>query len=1237
LIAFLADANIADEVGRLERTATRPVPGRRLVTGLGAIAAAAAVLLLAWPGGPDTLGRHRGPTITAGTTPAQLAPVGSVTEARALSWRAVAGATLYRATLFNAAGSALFEAETTDTIVSLPDSITIVAGQLYLWKVEARTAWGRWASSELTEFRVAPGPLSSRSAATLSVAALASFPTSLPPPDRDSLRVLVRHLSDSALVLAVRARSFEVRDVMGEMLARAAQGTPTAAEEELVLARRLASAHATAWNDRFLVREVDRFTAWPPPRRTAKVLADSTRRAGVAVYGQDGAVAAIAIWRHALSMATTIDDSAGMAAALGNIGAGFEHDNEPDSGTTYLERARTLAKAVGDIRVEANATSEWAGIDEERGDIASARRSYARAIELRARIGDSRGLASDYNNLAGLARAAGDLDEARRQLDAALAINRRDNRPEAAATNLVNLAGLATLTGDFSRAEAQYREALGIWRRRQQWADVADALRGLGELETRRGDYPAARTDLLDALVIYDRTGPVAAALMVRQQLSGVRAAAGDLQGALDDLRQAQHLADSAGAEPGTQASLALARADLAAQLNASADAARLYSDAELLYRRAGDREGEAEARQGQGMLFLDQGDPVRAQQLLDAALAAEIATGNRRAASLSHLWLSRVALRRGDTTGARHHLAVATTDLDRIGDKVAAAAAQGERAALELAAGFPAAAASLYRSALSTMKGRTAPEVTWRLHAGLGAVLRDQGTTDAAAVQLRAAIEDIERTGQSLVLAERRSGYLTDKWDVYAQLASLERDLGRVATAFAVSEQMRANEMLELLALGRISAPTDTAADLVAREQDLRRHIGELTGQLERPAAEAQALRGPDLSRAGAVNREALLHAQASYAELLLEMRELAPRHSALVSRETAAWQSVAARLAPDEAFIEYLVSEASALAFVVTRDTVVAFTLGVGRRDLAQSVDFVRGTLTPRGAVGLDSLWRTPLRQLRRNLIAPIETSGLLAGKTRLIIVPHAELHYLPFAALLGGEGRGHYLVERYQVMVTPSASVWLALGARTPDHDTTGVLAFAPQPGALSASLGEVAAISRLGGADTRVVRGTAATEAAFRREAPTRRVIHLATTGVLNKQNPLFSYVEFAPDRGDDGRLEVHEVFGLDLAADLVVLSACQTGLGSGALSDVPAGDDWIGLARAFLSAGAGGVIATLWPVQDRASAALMQQFYKGYAIGGDPGRSLAAAQRALLSEPATASPYYWAGFELVGGR
>jgi CHAT domain-containing protein len=164
---------------------------------------------------------------------------------------------------------------------------------------------------------------------------------------------------------------------------------------------------------------------------------------------------------------------------------------------------------------------------------------------------------------------------------------------------------------------------------------------------------------------------------------------------------------------------------------------------------------------------------------------------------------------------------------------------------------------------------------------------------------------------------------------------------------------------------------------------------------------------------------------------------------------------------------------------------------------------------------------------------------------------------------------------------------------------------------------------------------VLTGTAATEEAFRRAAPAQRVLHLATYGVLNKQNPLFSYVELGAGGAHDGRLEAHEVFGLDLAAHLVVLSACQTALGSGRLADVPPGDDWVGLTRAFLHAGAARVVATLWPVEDQATAALMERFYQTLATGAEPARALAEAQRALLAAPATTHPFYWAGFVTVG--
>src|SRR5436189_6014758 len=102
-------------------------------------------------------------------------------------------------------------------------------------------------------------------------------------------------------------------------------------------------------------------------------------------------------------------------------------------------------------------------------------------------------------------------------------------------------------------------------------------------------------------------------------------------------------------------------------------------------------------------------------------------------------------------------------------------------------------------------------------------------------------------------------------------------------------------------------------------------------------------------------------------------------------------------------------------------------------------------------------------------------------------------------------------------------------------------------------------------------------------------------------------------------------------GCRLAAHLVVLSACQTGLGSGALADVPAGDDWVGLTRAFLHAGARRVMATLWPVDDWATAALMERFYGvGLDVAAtDPSHALAEAQRTLIATPATRHPFYWA--------
>jgi len=191
--------------------------------------------------------------------------------------------------------------------------------------------------------------------------------------------------------------------------------------------------------------------------------------------------------------------------------------------------------------------------------------------------------------------------------------------------------------------------------------------------------------------------------------------------------------------------------------------------------------------------------------------------------------------------------------------------------------------------------------------------------------------------------------------------------------------------------------------------------------------------------------------------------------------------------------------------------------------------------------------------------------------------------------------------------------------------------------PRPRVLPGSVAELASVRRFSREPVQALSGDSATERAFRDAAAHSRVLHLATSGVLNKQNPLFSFIDLAPGAGEDGRLEVHEVLGLTISADLVVLSACETALGSGRLADVPPGDDWVGLTRAFLHAGARTVAATLWAVDDHATAVLMGEFYRGYGAGRSPGAALAEAQRTLFATRATAHPFQWAGVVLVEGR
>jgi CHAT domain-containing protein/Tfp pilus assembly protein PilF len=1060
-------------------------------------------------------------------------------------------------------------------------------------------------------------------------------------PSTDRIRTLAMRNDETALLDAVRDYPDDAREVVRLLLIEAGRRRVIHADSVLALARRVGRVYASAWEDSFPLAQVTRFARLEARERMAKLESDSVRRAGNAAQGQSGIDAALRLWREAMRRATAINDTAGIAAALGNIGAGMYRLAELDSAETLLERARELAESVGDRRTALNAVNTLGSVAKDRGDLHRARVMYSRALDLRSRIGDMRGTAADHNNLGLLSAELGETEDARGHYEEALGIARRHAHDEAAAAALLNLGNAASTEGEYAEAARRYMEALAVYRAAGDDVDAALVLHNLGLLALRRGDYASAKARLTEALAIFGRAGTPADVVLVRRDLASVAAAAGDLSGASAQLQRAERLV-RAESDPELVAGVALARADLAMLLNSYPEAERQYARAEVLYRRAGMRAERAEAQHGLGMLLSERRQYARALVVLRAAAQAQAASGDRRPAALTQLMIGHVQHRQGDVAGARRTLEQATDSLRALGDVVGEAAALSALADLELDEGRPLAAERLYRRGLSRLTRRPAAPVSWQLRAGLGRALHHRGALGDAAVELRASVEDIERVAGTLRLEERRAAFLADKWDVYAQLAMVERARGDAAAAFAASERMRARQMLDLLARGRVTRPMSLDSGLVEREQDLRRRIIELTQRVEVEESTVGTRRGRTLaddpgSEPG-TTRHVLARAHEQYEELLLALREDARSYARIVRGEVSGWREVAGRLRPGEVMLEYLVADSGTVVFVLTRDTLRVVDLDAGRRAIESLVDFARGTLArPKAATSAArAAWRTPLRRLHEYLIAPLENAGALKGVQRLIIIPHAELHYLPFAALLRSGPRDAFLIEQYDIAYAPSASVWLRLGER-PTPRGSDVLALAPRSAALPGSGEEVEMIRSLFGRQATVLRDGAASEAAFRVEAPQHGVVHLATYGVLNKHNPMFSYVALSPGADVDGRLEVHEVFGLELRARLVVLSACQTALASGLVTDVPAGDDWVGLVRAFLGIGASNVIATLWPVEDRATARVMEMLYRRLRAGETEGSALSAAQREALRQPATADPFYWAGFVLVGGR
>jgi CHAT domain-containing protein len=529
---------------------------------------------------------------------------------------------------------------------------------------------------------------------------------------------------------------------------------------------------------------------------------------------------------------------------------------------------------------------------------------------------------------------------------------------------------------------------------------------------------------------------------------------------------------------------------------------------------------------------------------------------------------------------------------------------------------------------------------------------------------------EALQHAENALDAAEK-SGDVYHLPPYFAQLAAAQLSLDQVEAAVATYE--RASDVIEAM-LPNVASQSSKAALISSLNDVIVGHVQLLAGRGNKPEQAQQILeraRGRSLADAvrgpRAVKTPQWMAAQRRISQLqakLLKTRDAGVRRRLLADLQTLEQQmspaaadsqmramrltrdplpvrAIQSVLARNEALLEYVVAEPESLCFVITRNDFRMHRLGSARKIREMAATFMKavaaGDDEPSGSVVYDAIIR-PL--------------GLKSTQTRLVVVPDGPLYRIPFDALVR---QGRRLNDDIEVSLAPSGTVLALLrGMRAASGDIPylGIGVGAARGGSgsgihrgvydaelsalpeLQAAAEEARTIGQLFGRQSVLLTGDRATEIEFKQQPLQRaRVIHFAAHAVTSTKYPDRSALVFRTGvPGEDGLLQAREIVYLPLAADLVTLSACDTGDGR-----VLGQEGIANLARPFLMAGAKSVVATLWKVDDEFARGLMTEFYtKLVVVGYDKGRALAEAKRAMRRKfSGQAATRLWAAFVLIG--
>jgi CHAT domain-containing protein len=908
---------------------------------------------------------------------------------------------------------------------------------------------------------------------------------------------------------------------------------------------------------------------------------------------------ALEYYSQSLPLRRALGDRSGEAIALNNIGKVYSDLGEKQKGLEYLGQSLPLFRAVGDRTLEAVTLNNIGGVYDDLGENQKALEYYSQSLTLSRAVGDRGGEAFTLNNIGSLYSELGEKQKALEYVSQSLPLFRALGDRGGEAVTLNNIGGVYSALGEKQKALEYYSQSLPLYRAVGDRSGEATSLNNIGR--------------------VYHEWGEQQKALEYYSQSLTLHRAVGDRSG-----------------EARTLNNIGKVYEDLGKQQKAL----EYYSQSLNLFRAVSDRSGEAVTLNNIGAVYDGLGEKQKALEYLGQSLPLSRAVGDR------------------------HGEAVTLTNIGSVSSDL-----EEKQKALEYySQSLPLFRAVGDRSGEATTLGNIASEK------------RAQGNLTEALTDIESCIKIIESLRTKIASPELRTSYFATVQDFYQYYIDLLMQLhktnpksGYDTKAFEASERSRARSLLELLQEANADIRQGVAPELLQRERNLQQQLDALEKQ------RIEVLSRPNNTPAQKAEleqqRQNLL---TQYQDIQAQIRATSPRYAALTQPQPLTVSQIQQQILDENTILlQYSLGKDRSYLWAVTKTSITSY-------ELPKAAEIETTAKNFRNAVTAPSSRDNPNQVAKANdaisqmILQPVAAQ---LGQKRLLIVSDGILNYLPFAALSlpgkSGENRNPPLIVDHEIVLLPSASTLGILrqnyNDRQPPNRTLAILADpvfsandervknsssattqqaveSANPG-LSRSRGdnnaqfnrlkftrqEAEVLQALVPANSiaQSLDFAASRAAATSSNLSQYKIIHFATHGFANSERPELSGIvmSLVDEKGDplNGFLRLTDIFNLKLAADLVVLSACQTGMGQ-----IVQGEGMVGLTRGFMYAGAQRVVVSLWSVEDEQTAALMSSFYqKMLQKGLTPAAALRAAQLEMWKQEKWNSPYYWAAFTLQG--